>query len=58
MLASNHAVCHNSADFHNQAIYGITIAWIAIVAKLTASHLDSFFTALLNTTSTYNMGEK
>ena len=58
MLACNHAICHNSADFQYQVIYGITIEWIAVVAKATACHLDSFFTALLNTTSTYSMGEE
>ena len=57
MLACNHTVSHNSADFYNQAIYGITIERIATLAKLTASHLDSIFTALLNTTSAYIMGE-
>ena len=40
-------------------IYGITIERIArTVAKSTACHLDSFFTALLNTTSTYNVDEE
>ena len=50
ILACNHVISHN---FNNFAIYGITIKW---VAKLTACHLDSFFTILFNTTIAYNMG--